>query len=234
MARALEGGVVDRVQHRIIIVGDGDRIIGEAAVGAAHLRAGKHEHLRLSGQHRIHNDVLSGEKLRVQIGLRAKAALFAVLRHAAAVRGEEVEGGAAGLLLHLVQTGTDLFFARGVFQKIVPQMQQHLVSADQMVQHIVGFTQDLRQMRGALPIDRLRHKQEIPIADAAEQHRQSQQCGGRAAPFFQEAVFYFASACFICHFRLPQCNIIFRLRQYGIPLGDIRAPSVPNSRVAAL
>ena len=69
VGRALEGGAVDRVQHRIIIVGDGDRIIGEAAVGAAHLRAGEHEHLRLAGQRRIHNDVLSSEKMRTQIDL---------------------------------------------------------------------------------------------------------------------------------------------------------------------
>ena len=69
VARTLESGVVDRAQHCIIIVGDGDRIIGEAAVGAAHLRAGEHEHLRLAGQRRIHNDVLSSEKMRTQIDL---------------------------------------------------------------------------------------------------------------------------------------------------------------------
>ena len=114
--RAAEGGSAERVQHRIIIVGDGHRIVGKAAVGAAHLRAGEHEHLRLAGQRRIHDDVLSGEKLLTQIGLQAKAALFAVLRHVAAVRVEEVEGGAIGLLLYLVHTGADLLLVRGDFQ----------------------------------------------------------------------------------------------------------------------
>ena len=69
VARALEGGAVDRAQHRIIIVGDGNRVIGEAAVDSLYLRAGEHEHLRLAGQRRIHNDVLSSEKMRTQIDL---------------------------------------------------------------------------------------------------------------------------------------------------------------------
>ena len=69
VSRAAEGGIVERVQHRVVIVGDGDRVVGEAAVGSLRLRAGEHEHLRLSGQRRVQHDVLSGGKRPVQVDL---------------------------------------------------------------------------------------------------------------------------------------------------------------------
>ena len=162
VSRAAEGGIVERVQHHVVIVGDGDRVVGEAAVGSLRLRANKHEHLRLSGHHRVQHDVLAIGKRLVQVDLRAERAPFAVRRHAAAVRGEKVEGGAAGLLLHLVQAGADLLLAQVVFHTVVPQMQQRPVAADQMTQHIVGFMDKLGQMRGAFLIDRLRDERDVP------------------------------------------------------------------------
>ena len=69
VSRAAEGGIVERVQHRVVIVGDGDRVVGEAAIGSLRLRAGEHEHLRLSGQRRVQHDVLSGGKRPVQVAL---------------------------------------------------------------------------------------------------------------------------------------------------------------------
>ena len=69
VSRAAEGGIVERVQHRVVIVGDGDRVVGEAAVGSLRLRAGEHEHLRLSGQRRVQHDVLAIGKRPVQVDL---------------------------------------------------------------------------------------------------------------------------------------------------------------------
>ena len=69
VSRAVEGGIVERVQHRVVIVGDGDRVVGEAAIGSLRLRAGEHKHLRLSGQRRVQHDVLSGGKRPVQVDL---------------------------------------------------------------------------------------------------------------------------------------------------------------------
>lgn len=172
--------------------------------------------------------------MRAQPGLRAKAALFAVLRHAAAVRGEEVESGAVDLLLHLVHAGADLLLARGDFQQTAPQMQDHPVAAEQLVQHIVGLMHKLGQMRGALLIDRLRNEQDVPGAAAADQHEQNEQGNSGAAPVLREAVFGFSSAFFVSHPCLPQFDIVFRLRQRGVPPGNICAPCVPDRRVAAL
>lgn len=69
VSRAAEGGIVERVQHHVVIVGDGDRVVGEAAVGSLRLRANKHEHLRLSGQRRVQHDVLAIGKRLVQVDL---------------------------------------------------------------------------------------------------------------------------------------------------------------------
>ena len=142
---------------------------------------------------------------------------FAVLRHAAAVRGEEVESGAIDLLLHLVHAGADLLLARGDFQQTAPQMQDHPVAAEQLVQHIVGLMHKLGQMRGALLIDRLRNEQDVPGAAAADQREQNEQGGSGAAPALREAVFCFSSAFFVSHSCLPQFDIVFRLRQRGVP-----------------
>ena len=66
---ALKGRVVQQFQHRIIVVGDGNGIIGKAPVAALRFGTDESKHLGLAGQRRVHDDILALGELFVQIGL---------------------------------------------------------------------------------------------------------------------------------------------------------------------
>ena len=66
---ALKGRVVQQFQHRIIVVGDGNGIVGKAPVAALRFGTDESKHLGLAGQRRVHDDILALGELFVQIGL---------------------------------------------------------------------------------------------------------------------------------------------------------------------
>ena len=120
---ALKGRVVQQSKHRIIIIRDGNGIVGKAPVAALRFRTDERKHLGLAGQRRVHNDILIMGELFVQIGLQAKIAGLPGHGDVVAVVGKKVKVGKSGILLRLLDIRLNFVFIRGVFQKAVVQMQ---------------------------------------------------------------------------------------------------------------
>ena len=120
---ALKGRVVQQSKHRIIIIRDGNGIVGKAPVAALRFGTDERKHLGLAGQRRVHNDILIMGKLFVQIGLQAKIAGFPGHGDVVAVVGKKVKVGKSGILLCLLDIRLNFVLVRGVFQKAVVQMQ---------------------------------------------------------------------------------------------------------------
>ena len=195
----MKSRVVQQFQHRIIVVGNGNGIIGKAPVAALRFGAGKHQHLRLAGQRRIHNDILALRELFVQIRLQAKVARFPGHRHIVAVVGKEVKADKAGVLLRRLDIRLDLCLIRGACQKAVVQMQVGQVFAHHLLQHIVGFMQHFLQMRGAFLIDGLGHKRDVPDAKTDCQQNQKKDRGSGRQPPLPEMAAPFGFTLFVCH-----------------------------------
>ena len=155
---ALKGRAVQQSKHRIIIIRDGNGIVGKAPVAALRFGTDERKHLGLAGQRRVHDDILIVSEPFVQIGLQAKIAGLPGHGHVVAVIGKKVEFGKPSLLL--CRPDIRLYFGliRGSFQKAVVQMKIGQVLAYHLFQHIIGFMQHLFQMRGAFLIDGLGHK----------------------------------------------------------------------------
>jgi len=162
---ALKGRVVQQFQHRIIIIRDGNGIVGKAPVAALRFGTDESKHLGLAGQRRVHDDILIMGELFVQIGLQAKIAGLSGHGHVVAVVGKKVKVGKSGILLRFLDIRLNFGFIGSVFQKIVVQVQIGQVFAHHLLQHIVGFMQHLFQMCGAFLIDGLRHKRDVPYAE---------------------------------------------------------------------
>jgi hypothetical protein len=123
----------------IIVIGDGNGIVGKAPVAALRFGTDERQHLGLAGQRRVHDDILIVSELFVQIGLQAKVARFPGHGHVVAVIGKKVEFGKPSLLL--CRPDIRLYFGliRGTFQKAVVQMQIGQVFAHHLFQHTIGF-----------------------------------------------------------------------------------------------
>ena len=195
---ALKGRIVQQFQHRIVVVGDGNGIVGKAPVAALRFGADKHKHLGFAGQRRVHHDILAIGELFVQIRLQAQIACFPGHGHVVAVIGKKVEVGKSGVLLRFLDIGLNLCFVRGIFQKAVVQMQIGQVFAHHLLQHIVGFMQYLFQMRGAFLIDGLRHKRDVSDAETGCQQNQKKDGGGRE-PLLPGMAVSFGFVFFVCH-----------------------------------
>ncbi len=169
---ALKGRAVQQFQHRIIIIGDGNGIVGKAPVAALRFGTDERKHLGLAGQRRVHDDILALGELFVQIGLQAKVAGFPGHGHVVAVIGKKVKVDKSGRLLRFLDICLNFGFIGSVFQKAVVQVQIGQVFAHHLFQHIIGFMQHLFQMRGAFLIDGLGHKRDVPDAETCYQQDQ--------------------------------------------------------------
>ena len=83
-------------------------------------------------------------------------------------------------------------------------MQIGQVLAHHLVQHVVGFVQHFFQMRGAFLIDDLRHKREVPDAEASRQKDQQKDGTSSREPFLPEmavpeTAVSFDFVGFVCH-----------------------------------
>ena len=96
---ALKGRAVQQSKHRIIIIRNGNGIVGKAPVAALRFGTDERKHLGLAGQRRVHDDILIVSELFVQIGLQAKIAGLPSHGHVVAVIGKKVEFGKPSLLL---------------------------------------------------------------------------------------------------------------------------------------
>ena len=195
---ALKGGAVQQSQHRIIIIRDGNGIVGKAPVAALRFGTDERKHLGFAGQSRIHHNIVTAGKLFVQIGLQAKVARFPGHGYVVAVIGKKVEFGKSGRLL--CRPDIRLYFGliRGSFQKAVVQMQIGQVLAHHLFQHIVGFMQHLFQMRGAFLIDGLGHKRDVLNAETC--YQQDQKKDGRSRePLLPGMEVSFGSMLFVFH-----------------------------------
>ena len=68
---ALKGRVVQQSKHRVIIIRDGNGVVGKAPIAALRFGTDERKHLGLAGQRRVHDDILIVSELFVQIGLQA-------------------------------------------------------------------------------------------------------------------------------------------------------------------
>ena len=195
---ALKGRAVQQSKHRIIIIRDGNGIVGKAPVAALRFGTDERQHLGLAGQRRVHDDILIVSELFVQIGLQAKIAGLPGHGHVVAVIGKKVEFGKPSLLL--CRPDIRLYFGliRGSFQKAVVQMQVAHIFAHQLFQHIVGFMQHLFQMRGTFLIDGLRHKRDIPNAETCYQQDQKKD-GSNREPLLPGMAVSFGFVLFVFH-----------------------------------
>ena len=201
---ALKSRVVQQPQHSIVIIGNGNGIVGKAPVAALRFGADKHKQLGFAGQRCVHDDILAVGKHFVQIGLQAKVAGFPGHGHIVAVVGKEVKAGKSGVLLRFVDIRLNLCFIGSAFQKAVVQMQIGQVLAHHLVQHVVGLVQHFFQMRGAFLIDDLRHKREVPDAEASRQKNQQKDGTSGREPFLPEMTVpempvSFDFVGFVCH-----------------------------------
>ena len=195
---ALKGRAVQQSHHRIIIIRDGNGIVGKAPVAALRFGTDERQHLGLAGQRRVHDDILIVSELFVQIGLQAKIAGLPGHGHVVAVIGKKVEFGKPSLLL--CRPDIRLYFGliRGSFQKAVVQMQVAHIFAHQLFQHIIGFMQHLFQMRGTFLIDGLGHKRDVPNAETRYQQDQKKD-GGNREPLLPGMAVSFGFVLFVFH-----------------------------------
>ena len=120
---ALKGRAVQQSKHRIIIIRDGNGIVGKAPVAAMGFGADEHKHLGFAGQRCVHDDILALGELLVQICLQAKIASLPGHGHVVAVVGKKVKVDKSGILLCLLDIRLNFVLIRSVFQKAVVQMQ---------------------------------------------------------------------------------------------------------------
>ena len=195
---ALKGRAVQQSHHRIIIIRDGNGIVGKAPVAALRFGTDERQHLGLAGQRRVHDDILIVSELFVQIGLQAKIAGLPGHGHVVAVIGKKVEFGKPSLLL--CRPDIRLYFGliRGSFQKAVVQMQVAHIFAHQLFQHIIGFMQHLFQMRGTFLIDGLGHKRDVPNAETCYQQDQKKD-GRNREPLLPGMAVSFGFVLFVFH-----------------------------------
>jgi len=196
---ALKGRVVQQFQHRIIVVGDGNGIVGKAPVAALRFGTDESKHLGLAGQRRVHDDILALGELFVQIGLQAKIAGLSGHGHVVAVVGKKVKADKSGRLLRFLDIRLNFGFIGSVFQKVVVQVQIGQVFAHHLLQHIVGFMQHFFQMRGAFLINGLRHKRDVPDAKTDCQQNQKKDCGSGRQPLLPWMAVPFGFTLFVCH-----------------------------------
>ena len=190
-------GIVDD-DPSIIIIRDGNGIVGKAPVAALCFGTDEHKHLRLAGQCCVHHDILAIGELFVQIGLQAKVACFPVHGHVVAVIGKEVEVDKSDVLLRFLDIRLNGVRVRGAFQKAVVQVQIAHVLAHHLFQHIVGFVQHFFQMRGAFLIDGLRHEREILKAETDCQQDQKKD-GSSREQFLPEMAVSVGFVLFVWH-----------------------------------
>ena len=195
---ALKGRAVQQSKHRIIIIRDGNGIVGKAPVAALRFGTDERQHLGLAGQRRVHDDILIVSEPFVQIGLQAKVAGLPGHSHVVAVIGKKVEFGKSGRLLRRPDIRLNLRLIRGSFQKAVVQMQVGQVLAHHLFQHIIGFMQHLFQMRGAFLIDGLGHKRDVPKAETCYQQDQKKD-GRNREPLLPGMAVSFGSVLFVFH-----------------------------------
>lgn len=69
--RSAERRIVHGLHHNIVVVADGNGIVGKAAVDALGFGADEHQHRVLSGQGRVQHNVLLVGKQLVEVGLQA-------------------------------------------------------------------------------------------------------------------------------------------------------------------
>ena len=196
---ALKGRVVQQSQHRVIIIRDGNGIVGKAPVAAPRFGTDERKHLGLAGQRRVHDDILIVSELFVQIGLQAKVAGSPGHGRVVAVIGKKVEIDKSGCLLRILDIGLNLVLIRGAFQKAVVQMQIGQVFAHHLFQHIVGFMQQLFQMRGAFLIDGPRRKREVSDAETCCQQDQQKEDSSGRKPFPPGMAAALGFVLFVCH-----------------------------------
>ena len=137
-----EGRIVHGFHHNVIVAADGNRIVGKAAVDTLCFGADKHQHRVLSGQDRIHHNVVPIGKLLVEVALQTKIARFPAGCHVVAVVRKKVEFGKAELLLCGFQIRLNPVIIGVTVQKAVPQMQIGNVFVGDLAQHTVGFMQN--------------------------------------------------------------------------------------------
>ena len=195
---ALKGRAVQQPKHCIIIIRDGNGIVGKAPVAALRFGTDERQHLGFAGQRRVHDDILIVSELFVQIGLQAKIAGLPGHSHVVAVIGKKVEFGKPSLLL--CRPDIRLYFGliRGSFQKAVVQMQIGQVLAYHLFQHIIGFMQHLFQMRGTFLIDGLGHKRDVPNAETCYQQDQKKD-GSNREPLLPGMAVSFGFVLFVFH-----------------------------------
>ena len=196
---ALKSRAVQQPQHSIIIIGDGNGVVGKAPVAALRFGTDERKHRGFAGQRRIHDDILAIGELFVQIGLQAKIAGFPGHGRVVAVIGKKVKIDKSGCLLCILDIGLNLVLIRGAFQKAVVQMQIGQVFAHHLFQHVVGFMQHLFQMRGAFLIDGLRHKRDVPDAENGCQKDQKKDGSGGRQPLVPGMAAAFDFVLFVCH-----------------------------------
>ena len=196
---ALKGRVVQQPKHRVIIIRDGNGVVGKAPVAALRFGTDERKQLGLAGQRRVHDDILIVSELFVQIGLQAKIAGLPGHGHVVAVVGEEVKVGKSGILLRCLDIRLNFVLIRGAFQKAVVQMQIGQVFAHHLFQHIVGFMQHLFQMRGAFLIDGPRHKREVSDAETCCQQDQQKDGSSGRKPFPPGMAAALGFVLFVCH-----------------------------------
>ena len=196
---ALKSRAVQQSQHSIIIIGDGNSVVGKAPVAALRFGADERKHRGFAGQRRIHDDILAIGELFVQIGLQAKVAGSPGHGHVVAVIGKKVEVNKSGCLLCFLDIGLNFILIRGVFQKAVAQMQIGQAFAHHLFQHTIGFIQYLFQMRGAFLIDGLRHKRDVPEAETGCQKDQKKDGSGGRQPLVPGIAAAFGFVLFVCH-----------------------------------
>ena len=195
---ALKGRAVQQPKHCIIIIRDGNGIVGKAPVAALRFGTDERKHLGLAGQRRVHDDILIVSEPFVQIGLQAKIAGLPGHGHVVAVIGKKVEFGKSGALLRCLDICLYFGLIRGTFQKAVVQMQIGQVLAHHLFQHIIGFMQNLFQMRGTFLIDGLGHKRDVPNAETCYQQDQKKD-GSNREPFLPGMAVSFGFVLFVFH-----------------------------------
>ena len=171
------GKRVHFLHHTLIIIGKRDGIIRKSPVASMSPRTDKHEQLRLSGQHSLHNEVLIVFNRIRRTSLKPQIPGHSIRSDISAFPGEKVEPGITGLLLHLLQILLNVLILIYLLYRNRPHVQIGHVVLHKPVQHGTCLMQELSQMRNTLLVYCLRHQGIVAKTSCcdAQQHRDSQQ-----------------------------------------------------------
>ncbi|WP_253290988.1 hypothetical protein [Pseudoflavonifractor sp. MSJ-37] len=160
----LKGGNVQSLDDVLVKKSDRDGIVSKVPIFPVGYRAGKYQQLRSARQSGIHHHVFPLGNKFPRISLQAKVSRLPRRGHVIALGRKEIEFGRSGLLPDRLNILLNVLLIGTIPHRGRPHAQIGQVFFHDLVQHIVGLMEYLRQMGRAFVIDGPRDESKVPNA----------------------------------------------------------------------